>query len=70
MGLADLYVDPALGFSLGWAAWVRLQFSFIDIYHLCHLTQILIITTRSTTGALLSVSRVFHSTLFPDAPKR
>lgn len=24
MGLADLYVDRALGFSLGWAAWVRL----------------------------------------------
>ena len=23
VGLADLYVDPALGFSLGWAAWVR-----------------------------------------------
>lgn len=22
IGLADLYVDPALGFSLGWAAWV------------------------------------------------
>ena len=22
VGLADLYVDPALGFSLGWAAWV------------------------------------------------
>lgn len=24
VGLADLYVDPALGFSLGWAAWVSL----------------------------------------------
>ncbi len=23
IGLADLYVDPALGFSLGWAAWAR-----------------------------------------------
>lgn len=22
VGLADLYVDKALGFSLGWAAWV------------------------------------------------
>lgn len=22
VGLADLYVDPAFGFSLGWAAWV------------------------------------------------
>lgn len=22
VGLADLFVDPALGFSLGWAAWV------------------------------------------------
>ena len=21
VGLADLYVDPALGFSMGWAAW-------------------------------------------------
>ncbi len=28
VGLADLYVDPALGFSLGWAAWVsRLMFT-------------------------------------------
>ena len=24
VGLADLYVDPALGFSLGWAAWVSI----------------------------------------------
>ena len=23
VGLTDLYVDKALGFSLGWAAWVR-----------------------------------------------
>ena len=30
VGLADLYVDPALGFSLGWAAWVRI----IDIYRI------------------------------------
>ncbi len=26
VGLADLYVDPALGFSLGWAAWVCIVF--------------------------------------------
>lgn len=26
VGLADLYVDPALGFSLGWAAWVSVPF--------------------------------------------
>ena len=24
IGLADLYVDEALGFSLGWAAWVHI----------------------------------------------
>lgn len=27
VGLADLYVDPALGFSLGWAAWVSTSFA-------------------------------------------
>ena len=26
VGIADLYVDPALGFSLGWAAWVSYAF--------------------------------------------
>ena len=39
VGLADLYVDPALGFSLGWAAWVSPGFSSIDwpqIEDICH----------------------------------
>ena len=31
VGIADLYVDPALGFSLGWAAWV----SYFGYYRKC-----------------------------------
>ena len=33
VGLADLYVDPALGFSLGWAAWVCI-IVFFRVYSL------------------------------------
>nr|VWO98217.1 N/A [Ganoderma boninense] len=39
VGLADLYVDPALGFSLGWAAWynwsvvLRKYLSNLTIYY-------------------------------------
>ena len=39
VGLADLYVDPALGFSLGWAAWVSLSlllFDWLQIEDVCH----------------------------------
>lgn len=31
MGLADLYVDPAVGFSLGWAAWVSLTITTFEL---------------------------------------
>ncbi|EIW52351.1 uncharacterized protein TRAVEDRAFT_53768 [Trametes versicolor FP-101664 SS1] len=31
IGLADLYVDPALGFSLGWAAWYNWSITLLEI---------------------------------------
>lgn len=34
VGLADLYVDPALGFSMGWSAWYNWSITLRTYYRL------------------------------------
>ena len=57
VGLADLYVDPALGFSLGWAAWVCTTVLYFTAYMLL-------------TVALVQLERHFAQVAFQACPYR